>query len=193
MLAVPMNDALEAYSYNPAASSFYDAFLLLILPSRFSNAAILEQVAWRFIEDYSYANSYAAAVATFGNKEAVARFRPRNCYSFTESRFQRSLFMGRVGELRQSPFLSTVKTIFENLRYTTQRLLSDAAPWIDPAARIEAVAILQRLHLEPFWSLFGDEEFKPMLAPSAIRKYLDAFPTQFSSPLKGWMQVTRLH
>ncbi|XP_070378974.1 uncharacterized protein [Dermacentor albipictus] len=155
----------------------------------FSNAAILEQVAWRFIEDYSYANSYAAAVATFGNREAVARFRPRKCYSFTESRFQKWLFVWRVGEQLQPRFLNTVKAIFEDLRNTTQRLLSDAAPWIDPAARIEAVAILERLHMEPFWSLFGAEGFKPMLPPSAIHKYLDAFPRQFSSPLKGWMQL----
>ncbi|XP_065311649.1 membrane metallo-endopeptidase-like 1 isoform X2 [Dermacentor albipictus] len=160
---------------------------------RFSNAAILEQVAWRFIQDYSYANSYAAAVATFGNIEAVARFRPRNCYSFTESRFQKWLFVWRVREQLQPPLLSTVNAIFEDLRNTTQQLLSDAAPWIDPAARIEAVAILQRLHLEPFWSLFGAEGFKPTLPLGAIRKYLDAFPTQFSSPLKGWMQAADLH
>ncbi|XP_070379737.1 uncharacterized protein [Dermacentor albipictus] len=160
---------------------------------RFSNAAILEQVAWRFIEDYSYANAYAAAVATFGNREAVDRFRPRNCYSFTESRFQKWLFVWRVGEQLQPPFLSTVNAIFEDLRNTTQRLLSDAVPWIDPAARIEAVAILQRLHLEPFWSLFGAEGFNPMLPLSAIHKYLNAFPTQFSSPLKGWMQAADLH
>ncbi|KAH7944630.1 hypothetical protein HPB52_022215 [Rhipicephalus sanguineus] len=121
----------------------------------FSNADILEQVAWSFIDKYSFANSYAAAVVTFGDEESVALFRPSMCYVFTESRFRRWLFLERTAALGGSLFLGNLSGIFEDVRNATQRLLSDAAPWIDLPARAEAASIAAEMHRRKFpgWPL----------------------------------------
>ncbi|KAL3242931.1 hypothetical protein MRX96_020771 [Rhipicephalus microplus] len=112
----------------------------------FSNADLLDQLAWGFIDEYSFTNSYTAAVATYGDEEAVARFVPGMCYMITENRFRRRIFFERSVALGGSIFLGSVTAIFEKLRNTTQRLISEATTWIDAEARTEAVAIAAKLH-----------------------------------------------
>ncbi|KAH8036397.1 hypothetical protein HPB51_000208 [Rhipicephalus microplus] len=108
------------------------------------------QLAWGFIDEYSFTNSYTAAVATYGDEEAVARFVPGMCYMITENRFRRRIFLERSVALGGSIFLGSVTAIFEKLRNTTQRLISEATTWIDAEARTEAVAIVSLTHFEPF-------------------------------------------
>ncbi|KAH7944631.1 hypothetical protein HPB52_022216 [Rhipicephalus sanguineus] len=146
---------------------------------RFSNADLLEQVAWGFIDKYSFANSYAAAVATYGDEEAVARFNPGMCYMLTENRYRKRLFFERSAALGGSLFMGNVSAIFEDLRNTTQRLISGAATWIDPQARNEAAAIVSLTHFEPF--------------RSANNTSLETLPRQFHSPFDGWMKAAELH
>ncbi|KAL1485373.1 hypothetical protein MTO96_032002 [Rhipicephalus appendiculatus] len=150
-----------------------------MLFERFSNADMLEQVAWGFIDKYSFANSYTAAVATYGDEEAVARFVPGMCYWLTENRFRRRLFLERSAALGGSLFLGNVSGIFEDLRNTTQRLISDAATWIDPQARTEAAAIVRLTHFEPFRSVDNNSQ--------------ETLPRLLHSPFRGWLQAAELH
>ncbi|KAL3242930.1 hypothetical protein MRX96_020771 [Rhipicephalus microplus] len=145
----------------------------------FSNADLLDQLAWGFIDEYSFTNSYTAAVATYGDEEAVARFVPGMCYMITENRFRRRIFFERSVALGGSIFLGSVTAIFEKLRNTTQRLISEATTWIDAEARTEAVAIVSLTHFEPF--------------KSTSNASVETLPRSAHSPFRGWLEAAKLH
>ncbi|KAL3242941.1 hypothetical protein MRX96_020781 [Rhipicephalus microplus] len=140
---------------------------------------LLEQLAWGFIDEYSFTNSYTAAVATYGDEEAMARFVPGMCYMITENRFRRRIFLERSVALGGSIFLGSVSAIFEELRNTTQRLIAEATTWIDAEARTEAVAIVSLTHFEPF--------------RSSSNASVETLLRLAHSPFRGWLEAAELH
>ncbi|XP_075726098.1 uncharacterized protein LOC142767752 [Rhipicephalus microplus] len=114
---------------------------------QFSNMDMLYTLGWWFAQQFSVMASQDGSIASYGSATTAAANRQSDCYALAESRFRRQLFLQRAHASLGYPGMRQVDDIFSNIRDTTVTLLR-SLPWMDEAARNEAVAIVEATEIE---------------------------------------------
>ncbi|KAL3172424.1 hypothetical protein MRX96_043339 [Rhipicephalus microplus] len=108
---------------------------------------MLYTLGWWFAQQFSVMASLDGSIASYGSATTAAANRQSDCYALAESRFRRQLFLQRAHASLGYSGMRQVDDIFSNIRDTTVTLLR-SLPWMDEAARNEAVAIVEATEFE---------------------------------------------
>ncbi|XP_037523712.2 uncharacterized protein LOC119400890 [Rhipicephalus sanguineus] len=117
---------------------------------------MLYTLGWWFAQQFSVMASLDGSVASYGSAATAAANRQSDCYALAESRFRRQLFLQRAQASLGHPGMRQVEGILNNIRSTTMTLLS-SLPWMDEAARAEAVAIVEATEFEAWKRRLGND------------------------------------
>ncbi|KAL1417572.1 hypothetical protein MTO96_006127 [Rhipicephalus appendiculatus] len=123
---------------------------------QFSNEDMLYTLGWWFAQQFSVMASLDGSIASYGSAAMAAANRQSDCYALAESRFRRQLFLQRALASLGHHGMRQVEDILTTVRNTTMTLLS-SVPWMDEAARNEAVAIVQATEFEAWKRRLGND------------------------------------
>ncbi|KAH7943763.1 hypothetical protein HPB52_011336 [Rhipicephalus sanguineus] len=157
--------------------------------AKFSNKDMLYTLGWWFAQQFSVMASLDGSVASYGSAATAAANRQSDCYALAESRFRRQLFLQRAQASLGHPGMRQVEGILNNIRSTTMTLLS-SLPWMDEAARAEAVAIVEATEFEAWKRRLGndteeDDRTTPIVGSGASK----APPDNFSVANGTWVAI----
>ncbi|KAL1417563.1 hypothetical protein MTO96_006119 [Rhipicephalus appendiculatus] len=124
--------------------------------AQFSNMDMLYTLGWWFAQQFSVMASLDGSIASYGSAVMAAANRQSDCYALAESRFRRQLFSQRAHASLGHHGMRQVEDILTTIRNTTMTLLS-SVPWMDEAARKEAVAIVQATVFEAWKRRLGND------------------------------------